>query len=79
MRREEFESTVRELFGESVTKMSEFRDEQIDRLEKKIQEIAHEGMKDELNRMSSEILDLRRRIQSLEHERAEELSAQGEY
>jgi len=79
MNREEFEQAVREVFGDSAAKMAEFRDEQVERLQKKIQEIAHEGMKEELNRLSAEVLELRKRVAALEHERAEETSARGEY
>lgn len=67
----EWENLLRELFGDSIGRVSEFREEQVRKIEAKIQEIAHEGLRDEFNLLSNEILDLKRRLASLEAERAD--------
>ena len=72
MNRDEFEQFVRDLFGESVAKVVELKDEQIERVEEKIQEIAHAGMKEELNRLESEIRTLQERVARLESEKTDE-------
>ena len=72
MKRDEFEQFVKDLFGESVARVVELKDEQIERVEEKIQEIAQEGMKEELNRLESEIRTLQERVARLESEKADD-------
>ncbi len=68
----DLETLLRDVFGESFDRVSGFRTEQVKKIEGKIQEIAREGMKDEINRLSAEIADLRRRVATLEAERVDD-------
>lgn len=68
---QDFESLLKEIFGEPLSKLSEFQREQVKRLTAKLQEMVREAVKDEFSRMHSEIADLRARLGKLEQERAQ--------
>ncbi|HUP47707.1 MAG TPA: hypothetical protein VNA04_02850 [Thermoanaerobaculia bacterium] len=67
----DFEQLLKDVFGESLAKLTQFQKEQADRLMGKLQEIAREAVKDELVRLHSEIGELQSRLTRLEQERAE--------
>jgi len=71
---QDFEQMLKELFGESWTKFSQFQGAQSKKLTDKIHEIVREAMKDDLARLTTEVADLRQRLATLEAERAQAAS-----
>ena len=66
----DLEQLLREVFGDSIERLSKFQSDQVKRLQSKLQEIAREAVKDEFKHLHTEIADLRSRIANLEAERA---------
>lgn len=66
----DLEQLLRDVFGPSVDKLMQVREDQMKRLQSKLQELAREALKDELTRLHTEIADLRTRVATLEAERA---------
>lgn len=67
----DFEQMLKEVFGESISKVSQFQSEQMKKLNGKLQELAREALKDDISKLHAEIHDLRTRIATLESERAQ--------
>lgn len=68
---QDFEQTLKEIFGDSLAKLSQFQSDKVKRLTSKLQEMAREAVKDELTKLHAEIADLRARVAKLEAERAQ--------
>ncbi|MBK5260075.1 MAG: hypothetical protein JJE51_10810 [Thermoanaerobaculia bacterium] len=62
---------LKDLFGEPLSRLTQFQSEQVKKLTSKLQEIAREAVKDELTKLHTDVGDLRARIARLEAERAE--------
>ena len=71
---QDIESMLRELFGDSINRLTGFQNDQMKKLAAKVQEIAREGMKDELGAIHRELTELRARMATLEAERAQAAS-----
>lgn len=67
----DFEQLLRDVFGESINRVTQFQSDQVKRLQAKLQEIAREAIKDELAKLHGEVIDLRARVATLEAERAQ--------
>lgn len=67
----DLEQLLKDLFGEPLTRLTQFQSEQMKKLQVKLQELAREAVKDELTRLHSEVADLRARVATLESERAQ--------
>jgi len=65
----DFEQTLREIFGDSMNRVTQFQQEQVRRLSDKIKEISKEAVHDEIARLSTEVADLRQRVAELEESR----------
>ncbi len=68
---QDFESFLREVFGEPLNRLTNFSSEQMQRLNSKLQDLAREAVKDELTRLHTELNEVRNRVAVLEAERAE--------
>jgi hypothetical protein len=68
---ETIEQMLREVFGDSLSRLNNFQSEQVKKLTSKLQEIARDSIKEDLVRMEHEISDLRERVATLETERAQ--------
>ena len=68
---QDLEQFLREVFGDSLSRLNQFQSGQMQRLTNKLQEIAREAVKDELTRLHTEVSDLRNRVARLETERAQ--------
>ena len=68
---ETIEQMLREVFGDSLSRLNNFQSEQVKKLTSKLQEIARDSIKEDLVRMEREISDLRERVATLETERAQ--------
>jgi hypothetical protein len=67
----DFEQLLKDLFGDSLNRLSQFSTEQTQRLQTRLQEFAREAVKDELAKLHAEVADLHDRVATLEQERAE--------
>ena len=68
---QDFETLLREIFGDSWNKLTQFQGDQMKKLSNRFGDLAREAMKEELARLHTEISDLRARVAKLEAERAE--------
>ncbi|HEX9984181.1 MAG TPA: hypothetical protein VGF69_13015 [Thermoanaerobaculia bacterium] len=68
---QEFEGLLKDIFGDSISKVTNFQQEQLGRLTAKLQEVARDAVKDELTKMHTDLADLRARVARLEQERAQ--------
>jgi polyhydroxyalkanoate synthesis regulator phasin len=68
---QDFESMLKEIFGEPRSRLTQFQGDQVKKLTAKLHEIAREAVKDELTKLTSEITDLKTRLARLESERAQ--------
>jgi polyhydroxyalkanoate synthesis regulator phasin len=67
---QDFEQILKDVFGESMSRISQFQNDQVKRLTDRLQELAREAMKDDVARLQVEINELRTRVATLEEERA---------
>ena len=68
---QDFEQLLKDIFGEPLARLNQFQSDKMKQLQAKLKEIAHEAVQDELNRLHSEIGELRTRLTRLEEERAQ--------
>jgi uncharacterized coiled-coil protein SlyX len=69
---QDFESMLREVLGDSWSKLTQFQTDQVKKLTNRFGELTREAIKDELARLNTELTDLRARVAKLEAERAEQ-------
>lgn len=67
----DFESMLKDIFGESINRFTSFQSEQMNRLMSKLQEIAREAVKDDITRLTTEVAELRARLAAIEAERVQ--------
>ena len=68
---QDFESLLKDVFGEPLSRLTQFQSEQLGKLTARLQDIAREAVKDDLTRLTHEVAELRSRLARLEQERAE--------
>lgn len=68
---QDFEQLLKDVFGEPLSRLTQFQSDQLGKVTARVQEMAREAVKDELTRMQQEITDLRARLARLEEERAQ--------
>ncbi len=68
---QDFEQFLREVFGDSVNRLTQFQSGQMARLNSKLHDIAREALHEDLAKMATEITELRERVTVLESERAQ--------
>ena len=68
---QDFETLLKDVFGEPLSRLNQFQSEQLGKLTSRLQDIAREAVKDDIVKMQQEIGDLRSRLARLEQERAE--------
>ncbi|MEA2325640.1 MAG: hypothetical protein QOE68_599 [Thermoanaerobaculia bacterium] len=73
----DFEQLLKDVFGESINRVTQFQSDQVKRLQSKLQEIAREAIKEDLAKLHAEVIDLRARVATLEAERAEAAAETG--
>ncbi|MBV8517301.1 MAG: hypothetical protein JO197_07850 [Acidobacteria bacterium] len=66
---QDFESLLKEVFGEPLSRLTQFQTDQLGRLTGKLQEIARAAVQEELTRLQTEVSELRARLTRLEEER----------
>jgi hypothetical protein len=68
---QDFETLMKDIFGESFNRLSKFEGEQTKRLMARVHDIAREALKEDLVRLQTEINELRARVAVLEAERVQ--------
>lgn len=73
---QDFEQLLKEVFGEPLSRLTQFQSDQVAKLTAKLQDIAREAVKDELTKLQAEVGELRSRLARLEEERVESAAEQ---
>ena len=68
----DFEQLLKDVFGDSFDRLTQFSSEQKQRLQSRLQDMAREALKDELTKLHTEVNDLRERVATLEKEKIDE-------
>ena len=68
---QDFESLLKDVFGEPLSRLSQFQSEQLGKLTSRIQDLAREAVKDDLAKLQHEVTELRSRLARIEQERAQ--------
>jgi predicted nuclease with TOPRIM domain len=68
----DFEQLLKDVFGDSLDRLTQFSSEQKQRLQSRLQDVAREALKDELTKLHAEVNDLRDRVAALEKEKIED-------
>lgn len=68
---QDFESLLKDVFGEPLSRLTQFQSDQVKKLTDRVQEMAREAVKDDLTKLHAEIGELRSRLALLEQERAQ--------
>jgi uncharacterized protein YPO0396 len=68
---QDFESLLKDVFGEPLSRLTQFQSDQLGKLTARLQEIAREAVKEDLARLGTEVTELRTRLARLEEERAQ--------
>jgi uncharacterized protein YPO0396 len=68
---QDFESLLKDVFGEPLSRLSQFQSDQLGKLTTRLQEIAREAVKDDLSKLQQEVAELRTRLARIEQERAQ--------
>jgi uncharacterized protein YPO0396 len=68
---QDFESLLKDVFGEPLSRLSQFQSDQLGKLTTRLQEIAREAVKDDLTKLQQEVAELRTRLARIEQERAQ--------
>ncbi|MEK6375762.1 MAG: hypothetical protein AABO58_24040 [Acidobacteriota bacterium] len=67
---QDFEQFLKDVFGEPLSRLSQYSSDQMQRMQTKLQEFAREAVKDELGKLHQEVGELKARVVVLETERA---------
>ena len=68
---QDFETLLKDVFGEPLSRLTQFQSDQLGKLTARLQEIAREAVREDLARLGTEVTELRTRLARLEEERAE--------
>jgi predicted nuclease with TOPRIM domain len=68
---QDFESLLKDIFGEPLSKLTQFQSEQMGKLTARLQEIAREAVKEDFTKLQAEVTELRTRLARIEQERAQ--------
>lgn len=73
MTRTDFQKFMQDVFGDSMIRIEQFREDQWARVEKKIAEIGRESVHAEMSAMAKRLDEMEHRLKQLEQERAEKM------
>ena len=71
---QDFETLLKDVFGEPLSRLTQFQSDQLAKLTSRLQEIAREAVKDDFTKLHTEVSELRTRLARLEEERAQAAS-----
>ena len=73
MDKSDLKSFFEDVFGDSMIRIEQFRDDQWMKVEQKFAEIGKRAVQPELTAMAKRLDEVERRLTALEHERAEKM------
>ncbi|HVT05315.1 MAG TPA: hypothetical protein VHL58_18275 [Thermoanaerobaculia bacterium] len=65
----DLEQMLKEIFGESFNKLTQFQADQIKKITDRVHEMAKDAVREDIGRLATELLELRSRVATLEAER----------
>jgi uncharacterized protein YPO0396 len=68
---QDFEQLLKDVFGEPLSRLSQFQSDQLGKLTSRLQDIARDAVKEELGRLTTDLAELRERVTVLEEERVQ--------
>lgn len=68
---QDFESLLKDVFGEPLSRLSQFQADQLGKLTTRLQDLAREAVKDDIAKLQHEVTELRSRLARIEQERAQ--------
>lgn len=68
---QDFEQFLKDVFGEPLSRLSQYSTDQLQRMQSKLQEFAREAVREELGKLHQEIAELQARVAVLENERVQ--------
>ncbi|HEX2835662.1 MAG TPA: hypothetical protein VHW00_21795 [Thermoanaerobaculia bacterium] len=68
---QDFEQLFKDIFGEPLSKLSQFQSDQLAKLTARLQDIARDAVKDDLTKLQLEVTELRSRLARIEQERVQ--------
>jgi hypothetical protein len=66
---QDFEQTLKDIFGDSLGRLTQFQRDQAKRVMDKAHEVARAAVQDDLTKLAADIADLRTRVARLEEDR----------
>lgn len=68
---QDFESLLKDVFGEPLSRLSQFQSDQLGKLIARLQDIAREAVREDFMKLQQEVAELRARLARIEQERAQ--------
>ena len=68
---QDFETLLKDIFGEPLSRLTQFQSDQLGKLTSRLQDIAREAVKDDFTKLQQEVAELRSRLARIEQERAQ--------
>lgn len=68
---QDFETLLKDIFGEPLSRLTQFQTDQMGKLTARLQDIAREAVKEDIVKLQQEVADLRARLARIEQERAQ--------
>ncbi len=68
---QDFETLLKDVFGEPLSRLSQFQSDQLGKLTARLQDLAREAVKDDFTKLQQEVAELRARLGRIEQERVQ--------
>ena len=68
---QDFESLFKDIFGEPLSRITQFQSDQLGKLTSRLQDMAREAVKEDITKLQHEVTELRSRLARIEQERAQ--------
>lgn len=68
---QDFETLLKDIFGEPLSRLTQFQTDQMGKLTTRLQDLAREAVKEDIAKLQQEVADLRARLARIEQERAQ--------
>ena len=68
---QDFESLLKDVFGEPLSRLTQFQSEQMNKLVSRVQDIAREAVREDFAKLHTELNEMRARLARIESERAQ--------
>jgi uncharacterized protein YPO0396 len=68
---QDFEQLLKDVFGEPLSRLTQFQSDQLAKLTARLHDIAREAVKEDVTKLQQEVTDLRNRLARIEQERAQ--------